>query len=114
MLLLENNRDKIHCSYLCENINAIPLLEEIKDIDWFFFYHRPHCGEMAYTSDCTKLDLSQLCRNPNEIPFLENLHLSELDCVSILSNSNALHLLEQNQDKIDWYNLSRNPGISLV
>ena len=69
---------------------------------------------MAYTSYCTKLDLSQLCSNPNEIPFLENLHLSELDCVSILSNSNALHLLEQNQDKIDWYNLSRNHGIFLV
>ena len=50
---------------------------------------------MAYTSDCTKLDLSQLCSNLNEIPFLENLHLSELDWVSLSSNSNALHLLEQ-------------------
>ena len=76
MLLLENNRNKIHWGYLCENINAISLLNEKKDIDWFYFSHRLLCNEIAYTSDCTKLDLSQLCNNPNAIPFFDKLYQS--------------------------------------
>jgi hypothetical protein len=26
-------------------------------------------------------------------------------------NPNAIHLLEKNQDKIDWFQISRNPSI---
>jgi hydroxymethylpyrimidine pyrophosphatase-like HAD family hydrolase len=30
--------------------------------------------------------------------------------MSLSKNPNAIHLLEQNMDKIDWYNLSKNPN----
>ncbi len=37
--------------------------------------------------------------------------LDMLDWTMLLRNPNAIHLLEQNQDKINWYSLSTNPAI---
>jgi hypothetical protein len=30
---------------------------------------------------------------------------------NIVSNQNAFHLFEENQDKINWWSLSENPSI---
>ena len=41
----------------------------------------------------------------------QNLHNLDINNWSNLSlNSNAIHILEQNFDKIYWYNLSKNPN----
>ena len=37
--------------------------------------------------------------------------IKKLNWFNLSRNPNAIHLLEQNQDKIDWYMLSRNPSI---
>ena len=35
----------------------------------------------------------------------------KLSCTGLCRNPNAVHLLEQNPDKINWHNLSANPAI---
>ena len=54
------------------------------------------------------------CSNPNAIHILEqNLDKLEDDCwLCLCQNENAIHILEQNMDKLDddcWYWLSGNP-----
>ena len=55
-----------------------------------------------------------ISRNPNAIHLLEQNQ--DKICWDTLSrNPNAIHLLEQNLDKIDWSQLSKNPnGIPLL
>ena len=43
--------------------------------------------------------------------LLDWIDINKLDWHWLLSNPNAIHLLEQNQDKIEWNCLSRNPSI---
>ena len=50
-----------------------------------------------------------LSYNPNAIHLLEQ-NPDEIDWDNLSSNPNAIHLLEQNQDKINWGMLSRNPN----
>lgn len=73
---------------LCENPNAIRLLEENPDeISWF-----------------------GLSFNTNAIHLLEK-NQDKIDWTSLCFNPNAIHLLEKNQDKIDWEELCINPSI---
>ena len=51
-----------------------------------------------------------LSRNPNAMHILEQ-HLEEIDWYWLSANPSAIHILEQNQDKISWTNLSSNPAI---
>ncbi len=47
--------------------------------------------------------------NPNAIHLLEqNQGKIDWRCLSV--NPNAIHLLEQNRDKINWYYLAENPN----
>jgi len=48
--------------------------------------------------------------NPNAIHLLEE-NQDKIDWSDLSQNPNAIHLLEQNIDKIHWYWLSRNPSI---
>jgi hypothetical protein len=49
-----------------------------------------------------------LSANPNAIHLLEQ-NPEKINWYLLSSNPNAIHLLEQNQDKINWWNLSANP-----
>ena len=48
--------------------------------------------------------------NSNAIELLKQ-HPNKIDWISLSSNKNAITLLENNYDKIDWKILSRNPSI---
>ena len=58
-----------------------------------------------------KIDWYQFCEQEWAFPFLErNQHL--IKWCRLSCNPAAMHLFEQNQDKIfHWHNLSRNPSI---
>ena len=60
--------------------------------------------------DESKLDMEQLSKNPNAIHLLEQ-NLDKVDWGSLSYNPNAIHILEKNLDKVDWGHLSRNPSI---
>jgi hypothetical protein len=63
-----------------------------------------------------KLKINHLCMNinPNAIPILEE-NLDKLNWALLSKNPAAIPLLEKNKDKIDWYWLSGNPNaISLL
>jgi hypothetical protein len=51
-----------------------------------------------------------LSGNPNAIHLLEK-NLEKIDWFRLSGNPNAIHLLEQNREKIDWVSLSENPSI---
>jgi len=51
-----------------------------------------------------------LSSNPNAIPLLEQ-HPEKIDWEELSSNPNAIPLLKQHPEKIDWGLLSENPSI---
>jgi len=48
--------------------------------------------------------------NENAIPMLEQ-NLDKVDWNKLSSNPNAIPILEQNLIKVNWYYLSQNPNI---
>ena len=48
--------------------------------------------------------------NPNAISLLEQ-NLDKINWFYLSNNPNAISLLQQNQDNIDWEELSMNPNI---
>ena len=56
------------------------------------------------------MNWSALSQNPNAIHLLEQ-NPDKIDWDYLSRNENAIHLLEQNQDKIWWDYLSLNPNI---
>ena len=54
--------------------------------------------------------LQPLSTNPNAIHLLEQ-NPEKISWVFLSRNPNAIHLLEQNQEKISWYDLSEYPYI---
>ena len=56
------------------------------------------------------LDRSELERSPKFLYLLEKEKEIFIRWIDISRNPNAIHLLEQNQDKICWDTLSRNPN----
>jgi len=44
------------------------------------------------------------------IPIIEE-HLDKVNWTTLSANRGAMHILKNNQDKIDWSCLSRNDGI---
>jgi hypothetical protein len=63
--------------------------------------------------DKDKLDCFFLSENPNAIDLLEN-NLNEVDWGWLSSNPNAIHILENNLDKVDWELLSDNPSANAI
>jgi hypothetical protein len=51
-----------------------------------------------------------LSRNPNAIHLLEQ-QPEKIVWSSLSRNPNAIHLLEKNPNEIDWWQLSQNPSI---
>ena len=60
--------------------------------------------------DKKKLCLSGLSKNPGAIHLLEQ-NPDKINWGWASSNTNAIHLLEQNTDKIAWFVLTGNPSI---
>ena len=56
-----------------------------------------------------KVDLYGVSFNKNAIALLEQ-NKDIINWGWLSANPNAIHLLEQNQDKIDWNRLSANPN----
>ena len=50
-----------------------------------------------------------LSTNPNAIHLLEQ-NINKIDWMLLSNNPNAIHLLEKNMEKIDWRQLSYNPN----
>jgi hypothetical protein len=48
--------------------------------------------------------------NPNAIHILEQ-NLDKVNWVWLSINPNAIHILEQNLDKIDWVYIWKNPAV---
>jgi hypothetical protein len=62
-----------------------------------------------------KINWDELSENPNAIHLLEQNRdkiswWNKIDWIMLSSNPNAIHLLEQNVYKIDWEMLSENPS----
>ena len=56
--------------------------------------------------------LNRLSKNAAAVEFLkQNLYLIDWNNMCMNSNPNAMHLLEQNKSKIDFYFLSQNNNI---
>ena len=55
------------------------------------------------------MNWDNLSGNPNAIHLLEQ-NMDKIDWVHLSGNPNAIHLLEENPDKIDWSWLSLNPN----
>jgi len=54
------------------------------------------------------LNWRSLSQNPNAIHLLEQ-NIDKIEWLYLSRNPNTIHLFEQNIDKIDWQNLSSNP-----
>ena len=61
--------------------------------------------------DIKKINWVNLCQNsnPNAMHLLEQ-NQDKINWKILSENPNAIHLLEQNQDKINWKILSENPN----
>ncbi len=95
---------------------AIDLLMQYPDkIDWLTFSSNPYAIDILRQNPY-KINYWGLCWNPYAIDIIE-ARMAKKNIVPLLSwtglskNRNAIHILEKNQDKIDWLQFSLNPGI---
>jgi hypothetical protein len=108
--ILENNYHKINWKFLSSNVNAVHLLEEYIDYDaeeeWISYNWSRMAprGEPDYTYTLCWHGLSG---NYNAIKLLENKP-EKIDWDYVSCQSDAIHLLEENVDKISWEMLSYN------
>lgn len=95
---IPNNNSHYFWNELCENPNAIYIIEQ-------------HLDKL------TNYSWQILAKNPNAIHLLEQ-NLDKLDESGwryLSENCNAIPLLEKNIEKINWYNLSSNQnGIKIL
>ena len=154
--LLKQNPYKIDWGYLSSNPNAIQLLyNKRKNGDypfkWYYgafyentisldylaenpllipIFHKGDCQNSNHPYDRVCFQISSnaiyvniyensnihfwvdLSKNPNAIDLLKE-HPDKINWSNLSKNPNptAMGILEQNQDKIDWKNLSKNPNI---
>lgn len=126
--LLSNNKDKIDWNRLSMNPNAINLLRENVDkISWLLICYNPnakeliaqHCEKLSknslsiFSETLKQVKLSKKLENYDKITLLNKYkHLNVwYDLCNLSNNVDAMELLQNNQDKIDWYILSKNPAI---
>ena len=137
ILLLEENLDKVNIFNLCNNPNAIHIIDKLlqmMDEKSPYYYKNDKKNDKnkqktnihsifpwSYPSSSAienqkNLILSSLHKNPNAIPLVEKyMYSSNVNCMNWLSwftlsrNPNAIHLLEKNMDKINWDGFSGNP-----
>jgi hypothetical protein len=109
------NPENLKWPFLCENPNAISILENNPDkISWYLFTENPHCLPLIEQNQ-DKLDelcWSDLFKNPNAIVFIER-NIEKLEKMAsfwdmLSQNPNAMHILKNHPDKISFRGLSCN------
>jgi len=117
--ILEHNLyEMYYCIYLSSNPNAIHLLHKSK-LDWYWLSTNPNAIHII-EKNMDKVDWAGLSANPKAIHLIQK-HMDMISWEYLCSNphSDAMRLLEENQDKIDmgsdpsqnWIRLSSNPYI---
>ena len=134
------NIDKIHWGVLSKNINAVDLIKKqieyentlsekeydnliyFKTINWYYLSNNINAIHII-ENNLDKIDWFELSGNPNAIDLLkirieyenlldyDDLDDNRINWDRLSENPNAINLLKENQDKIDWYYLSKNPSI---
>ena len=105
--LLKANFEKIHWDGLSANTNlkAIELLKE--KINAENLINQRALNNLNYSE---KIDWDVLSANPNAIELLKNnLNKINWEAISNNTNPNAIELLRTNPNNIDWDSLSLNP-----
>jgi hypothetical protein len=104
--LLENNYDKINWLNLSRNPNATQLLRNnLHMIEWSSFCMNKNPAVIrVLMKNLDKIDWISLCKNDNAVHLIEqNLNKLDETCFKMLSsNKNAMDILKNNQDKIEW------------
>jgi hypothetical protein len=121
--ILEQHTGKVDWSYLSANSGAVDILKKNQDkIHWTELASNPcpraielleqfiqtHQDEPELMIDIWDI----LSSNPYAIHLLEK-NPDKIDWYELSENTSAIHLLEKNllhSDKIDWFGLSRNPA----
>ena len=126
--LLRDNQDKINWYNLSMNRNAIDLLRENVDkISWLLICYNPnakaliaeHFNKLSnnslsiFSETLKQVKLSkELESYDKSILYNKYKHLTVwYDLCNLSNNKDAMELLRDNLDKIDWYILSKNPAI---
>jgi hypothetical protein len=123
--ILKNNKDKIDWDEVCKNPNAIDLIE--KRIKYENSLTTADYNKLNYYEKIGWLELSE---NPNAINLIkerikyenslttENYkklnYAKKINWNRLSRHPNSINILKENQDKIDWLNLSQNPSIFKV
>jgi hypothetical protein len=133
--ILEKNLDKINWDKLSENPNAIDILrifrckkQNIYKINFDYLFENSNAMRVLRAlesplynksnqdpqndyiiSDTCKHNWVWLSENPNAIHILEQ-NLDKVNWIMLSKNPNAIHILEKNLDKVNWIMLSKNPN----
>jgi hypothetical protein len=114
--------DKVDWYGLCENPNAISILEQHPDkIEWLALSSNPNALHLLRENP-DKVRWGRLCCNPNPdaMTLLETRIHSHIEARipsekiywhGLSDNPNALSILEKYPHKIDWIHASMNPAI---
>ena len=111
--LLRENIDKIHWGRLSENEAAIDILTENQDkIIWSKLARNSNAYDLII-KNLEKFDIFYLCYNthPKIIKIIEERLDTMILWGPLSANPAAIKILEQHQDKIDWYWFSQNSAI---
>ena len=117
--LLEKNLDKTNRNQLLQNISAMCIMEKNKDkLDyWGYFCRRANDRQIRIIEDhLDEVDeVIDLVKNVNKIRATSTpvgipmyIPTSNVNWKELSTNRYAVHILEKNVDKIDWFFLSRN------
>lgn len=117
---LIKNFDRIKWSHLCLNQSkeAIELVIQYPDkIDWLTLSSNSFAIDYL-RQHRDKIDRGGICWNENAIDIIEELMnlrdnyiLYTFNWMGLSQNKNAIHILEQHQEKIVWAQFSENPSI---
>jgi hypothetical protein len=102
---------QIRYSDLCENSNAVKLIEEMINnfpnyVDWRLLSKNKNAIHLL-KDNLDKVCWYYLSENENAISILEE-NIDKVCWTYLSKNKNAIHLLKDNLDKVCWYYLSGN------
>jgi hypothetical protein len=115
---LENNPHNIKWFYLCQNPNAIPIIEKNMDkVEWAALSSNPNATHLL-EKNIDKVDWHNLSCNPNAVYIFEktnNVHKIHWDALSKNPSPDAIRILSRNIDKVNWFHILSNPAaISII
>ena len=86
------------------------ILKQIPQRCWYYICQNPRCINLIQETNINYYNWSSLSKNPKAIPILLK-HINYIDWTRLCMNpcKEAIDLLMQNPDKIDWLQFSSNP-----